>query len=150
MRAFLPLEGNHWSMASGRSDTLPLMIDKLDALVVDEMAVAREDVAGALARFVRFTRSGELLLEPEFDELNAEQRVLCVLLAVQAQRMLGLRDTDEVTPGEVVALSGMPEGTVRPKLSTLLKSRQVAKSAGRYSMPIHSARRAIAVLGRDR
>jgi len=122
------------------------MGDSLDDLVVDHSAIARGDLARALQPFVRFTGEGQLWLEAGFDDLPADQRVLCVLLAVQGLHILGYRDTDQVTPAEVVELSGMASGTVRPKLSALLKQRRIAKNGARYSLPIHSARRAVDLL----
>lgn len=118
----------------------------LETLIVDESAVARDQLASALAPYLRFTRAGELLLEPRFDDLAAELRVLCVLLALQALRLLDLRETDQATPAEIVSISGMPPGTVRPKLAGLLKKRLVAKDGARYSLPVHAARRAIELL----
>lgn len=122
---------------------------KLEDLVVDEREVASTELASALGPYVRFTASGGLLLEPGFKELHAEHQVLCVLLALQALRMLGYRDTDQASPAQIVELSGMAPGTVRPKLSGLLKARHVTKSAGgSYSLPLHEARRAISLLER--
>jgi hypothetical protein len=126
---------------------MPLMADELRTLVVDEEALARDDLARGLQRYVRFTSGGKLLLEPAFDKLPTEHRVLCVLLALQAMRLLELRDSAEVTPAEVTEISGMPPGTVRPKLAALFKGRWVVKNGGRYSLPLHSARRAIDLLG---
>jgi hypothetical protein len=124
------------------------MADKLSALIVDSESLARDEFARALGPYVRFTSSGGLLLEPAFDQLSSEHRVLCVLLALQAMRLLGLRDSDEVTPAQITEISGMPPGTVRPKLSALLKARWVVKgTGGLYSLPLHSARRAVALLG---
>lgn len=123
------------------------MDDELRALVLDEETVARDELARALQPYVRFTSGGKLLLEPAFDELPAERRVLCLLLALQAMRILEMRDSDDATPAELTDLSGMAAGTVRPKLAALLKGRRVVKIDGRYSLPLHSARRAMELLG---
>lgn len=126
------------------------MNTKLEDLVVDERELASTQLAGTLAPYVRFTEAGGLLLEPAFHDLPADHKVLCILLSLQALRMLGYRDTDQATPAEIVDFSGMAPGTVRPKLSQLLKERQVAKTAGgSYSLPLHAARRAISLLERD-
>lgn len=122
------------------------MADALDALLLDENDLARQDVAAGLQARVRLTRSGGVVLEPGFDELPAEHRVVCLLLALLALRMLGIRDTEAATPAEIVALSGMSPGTVRPKLSALLKARRVTKEGSRYSLAMHSARWAIEVV----
>ncbi|HEX8066296.1 MAG TPA: hypothetical protein VF520_07205 [Thermoleophilaceae bacterium] len=126
------------------------MSDALTTLLVDETEFARDEIAPALEPYVRLTRDGGLLLEPGFDALPTELRVLCVLVALQALKMLGVRATNDVTPAELVEISGMPEGTVRPKLSALHKAHRVSKDAGRYSLPMHSARRAMAALAEAR
>ena len=126
------------------------MHEKLEDLVVDETEVARDEIAAALAGYLRITRTGDLLPEPAFDELPAEHRVLCVLLALQAAHMLGLRSDGAATPTDVVAASGMPAGTVRPKLSALLKARYVVRVDHKYSLPVHATRRAAQVLREGR
>jgi hypothetical protein len=120
--------------------------DSLHGLIVDESTVARDELAAALSPYVRFTGDGRLLLEPAFDELSADRKVVCVLLAFQALAILELRDDASATPAEIVELSGMPAGTVRPKLSALLKQRRVAKTADGYTLPLHAARRAADLL----
>ena len=132
--------------AARQSDTLQEMARQLEDLLVDEAAVARDEIAEALRPYVRLTRAGELLPEPAFDQLPAEHRVLCVLLALQASHMLGLRPDGAAAPAEVVQASGMPAGTVRPKLSALLKSRYVVRTDHKYSLPVHATRRAVRVL----
>jgi hypothetical protein len=119
----------------------------LDSLIIDDNDLARDELAVGLQPFVRLTRAGRLILEPDFNRLPSERQVLCVLLALQAAHMLGLRETAAAVPAEVIELSGMPPGTVRPKLSALLKARHVVKDGSAYCVPVHSIRRAAALLG---
>jgi hypothetical protein len=123
-----------------------LKMTKLEDLVVDESTIAADDLAGTLEAYARFTSDGHLYLQPAFNDLPAEHQVLCVLLGVQALHLLGYRERDDATPAEIVEISGMAPGTVRPKLSTLVKRRAVVKSERRYSLPLHAATRAIEVL----
>lgn len=123
------------------------MAKELKDLIVDEKAIAQTELATALDPYVRFTGAGELVLQDEFQSLTAERQVLCLLLAVQAMKILELGDTDQITPAELVELSGMAPGTVRPKLSALAKKRRVSRHGGSYSLPMHSARRVIDELG---
>jgi hypothetical protein len=117
--------------------------DPLAALVVDETLLAREELAAVLGPFVRFTASGGLLLEKAFDHLTTLQRVGCVLLAMRAAELLGLRDRPGARPREIVAVSGMPPGTVRPKLGALVRERIAVKEADEYMIPGHGIRRAV-------
>jgi hypothetical protein len=120
------------------------------ALVVDETEVAREGLASVLSAFVRFTRSGDLLLQADFEELDAERKVLCLLLAMRAANLLGLRAEPGALPRELVLASGMPGGTVRPKLSGLLEQRLIARDGGRYVVPAHAITRVASLIGGGR
>jgi hypothetical protein len=122
------------------------MSDELENLVVDESEVARKDLADALRPYLRFTREGGLQLRPEFDDLRAQDKVLCVVLGLKGLEALGYRDTASASPAEIVEYSGMAPGTVRPKLSELTKARQIHTKGGEYSLPSHSVPRAIARL----
>jgi hypothetical protein len=123
------------------------MNDPLQALLVDETAIAREELAQALRPYLQLGRDGGLWLLAPFDHLSGQAKVLCVLLAVKAQHLLGLRQGEAIQPQELVELSSMPPGTVRPKLSQLAKDRLVSKSANGYTVPDGMARRAVAELG---
>jgi uncharacterized membrane protein (UPF0136 family) len=120
--------------------------DPLAALLVDENDVAREELASGLAPFVQITKQGGLLpLEP-FEGLNSANKVLTLLLAIKAMRMLELRDNERVGPAELTEMSGMAAGTVRPKLSALASNRLIAKDGPEYWITTLGARKALQVL----
>jgi hypothetical protein len=120
--------------------------DPLTTLLVSEDSVARDEVADALQPILRFTGSGELLPERSFESLPAESKLLAVLLALKAQELLGVRPDPSATPQEIATLSGMPPGTVRPKLAGLLRARRVTRDHARYALPVHSIRSACELL----
>lgn len=120
--------------------------DPLERLMVDEQAIAREDLAVVLAPYVGITKSGEIILTEDASRLNAATRLLAVLLAVWAAHLLGVRPRAGATPTELVELSGLPSGTVRPKLSELRKRRLVTKQGADYLVPLASVRLAAATL----
>jgi DNA-binding IclR family transcriptional regulator len=60
--------------------------------------------------------------------------------------MIGIRSESGATPSQLVQLTGLPPGTVRPKLSELVKLRLVAKRGDAYEVPIHSISRALKAL----
>lgn len=124
------------------------MTDRLRALVVSEEDLTRDELASALEGRVRFTQEGDLILEDGFASLTTTQKVACVLLACRAGQILGLRESNGATPAQVVAMSGMAPGSVRPKLSQLSKERLLTKYGGAYVVPIHAARR-LAAMVRD-
>lgn len=122
------------------------MTDPLKDLVVDEASFARDELARALKPYVQLGREGGLWLLEPFDGLPARAKVICVLLAVKAQYLLDFRATDGAQPQELVDLSRMAAGTVRPKLSELNRSRLVAKTGSGYTIPDPMSRRALAEL----
>jgi hypothetical protein len=88
---------------------------KLVPLVIDTADVAREELARVLEPYVRLTREGELVLQPAFEDLAARERLIAALLAVRAGELLGLRSAPGASPHEIERLTGMAEGTVRPR-----------------------------------
>jgi hypothetical protein len=116
---------------------------KLEDLLVDEAAFDRDALAEALLDYVRLGRSGELRPGPKWGGLSRLGRVLAVLLAGKAAWALGLRADENTGASEVTTLSGLPGGTVRPKLRILRERSLVEQSAdGRYrvsSMAMSSA-----------
>jgi hypothetical protein len=122
------------------------MTDRLQALVVREEDFAREELADVLEGLVRFTANGELILDDSFGTLTTTQKVTCLLLACRAAQLLGLRQTYGATPAQLADMSGMPPGSVRPKLSELAKLRLVTKEGSTYFIPIHAGRKAARIV----
>jgi hypothetical protein len=120
--------------------------DPLKELMLDTDDVAREEIAGALAPYVQFDPEGGLWIHDQFDQLKSEDKVICLLLAMRAQQLLGLREKSGTTPQELIEIGQMAAGTVRPKLSKLLKDRQIAKTDSEYHLPPPAIRRAVARL----
>jgi hypothetical protein len=132
---------------SGRDTPTESSGDPLEDLLVDENAFARETLASALSPLLRLSRSGDLFFEPGFSELKALQQVLTILLGLKAAEMLGIRESASATPGEVVELSGMAAGTVRPKLSELVRQRLILRRKdGGYEVPVSAANQVLDTL----
>lgn len=121
--------------------------DPLTALLVDEDSIARDELASGLAPYVQLTEQGGLWPLPPFESLASANKVLCLLLAIKAMAMLGLRESERAAPGELVEMSGIPAGTVRPKLSKLAEKRLVVKGDREYWISSHGARKALEALG---
>jgi hypothetical protein len=121
--------------------------DPLEALLVDENTVAREELAKGLAPFLQLTNEGSVLPLPSFDDLDSKTKVLCALLGIKALAMLGRRESDRVSPAELIEMTNMAPGTVRPKLSKLAEERLITKADGAYWIGTHGARTALRRLG---
>jgi hypothetical protein len=124
-------------------------VDPLRELLVNEEELTRTDLAAALRPYVRMTENGQLMPTAEFDRLSALARAACVLLAFRAQHALGIRETSTASPSDVEAASGMPGGTVRPKLSQLVNDRLAIRSRDGYEIPLHAMRRTAELIGRN-
>lgn len=120
--------------------------DPLSGLIVDEAELSRAETAEVLAPYVRFTGAGELLLQPSFDGLRSDQKVLCVLLALRAAHSLQLREKSGASPAEIESASGLPGGTIRPTLTRLQKSRLLNKSGRDYDIPAFAHTRVVEIL----
>lgn len=127
------------------------MEDPLTALLLDAAEVNRARVAQALGDLLGVdTKSGRVVLKPGFNGLDTSRRVLAYLMGALAARLLGLRESEEVQPLEVQQETGMPKGTVNPKLSQLHKERRVSKGkGGAYFVAGHQIESAVQYLQRD-
>jgi hypothetical protein len=129
--------------------------DPLARLLMDDAdEVDRAAIAATLQDLVAVdSKSGRLALKPAFDNLPARARVLVYLLGARVAVLLGKRGDEHVLPKEIIEITGMPAGTVRPKLAELLEARLVSHSDdGAYTVAPHQVGRAIAALApaRDR
>lgn len=120
--------------------------DPLSTLLVDEDDVARDELAAGLTPFIQITKQGGLLPRPAFEKLSTADKVLTLVLSIKAMKMLGLRESERVGPAELIELSGMPAGTVRPKLSALAKGRLIVNDDHEYWITTLGARKALEVL----
>ena len=111
--------------------------DPLERLVLDATEADRATIADVLSDRVGIDRSsGRIVLLPGYSPLNARSKVLLVLLAAKAAHLLGLRESELLRTQEVVMVSGLPPGTVAPKLKELREDRVVAQGADRaYYVP---------------
>jgi DNA-binding transcriptional ArsR family regulator len=105
----------------------------LKDLVVDESAFDQEALAEALLNYVRLGRAGEMRPGPKWERLSRLGRVLAVLLSLKAAWVLEMRKEDGGAASEITALSGLPGGTVRPKLRALRERGLIEQTKdGRY------------------
>jgi DNA-binding transcriptional ArsR family regulator len=113
--------------------------DPLQDLLLDADEVDRGALARALAGIVGVDKkSGRVVLQPGFSSLDTRRRALAYVLGAKVSTLLGLREDETVTPKELQQATGMPPGTVRPKLSQLKEQRLVSKTGeGAYFIAGH-------------
>jgi len=114
------------------------MNTKLTDLIKKDEEIKGELLAEALFPYMNFTESGELLPSESFKKLSSKAKVLVVLLSGVALLQLGIRQTDRMAPKDVVEMSAIPAGTVRPALKELLEEKVVAIRNGEYQIPPRS------------
>ena len=87
----------------------------MDELFVDPNQVVRDAIFSALKPHARLAASGWAFYpDPSFDDLDAQQRMLVVLLGKKASRLAGKVETDRVSRDELCSLASVGEGTYRP------------------------------------
>jgi len=120
---------------------------KLEDLIVDETAFDRDAIADTLLSYVRLGANGELRPGPKWTVLSRLGRVLAVVVAFKAAWALQIRAADGGSATEVTERSGLPGGTVRPKLRVLRDRGLIEQTAdGLYrvsSMALDSALRTL-------
>jgi hypothetical protein len=108
-------------------------------LVLDEARLVEELLTTTLRPLVRISRSGELVLEPAFRSLSLAQKVLAVIAAAKAMKLLEIRDSEEIGPTEIASLGGIPVGSVKPVVRALLNNGVVeATPGGHYTIPLRN------------
>lgn len=119
--------------------------DPLRSLLLDADEVDKARLAQGLQGILGVdSNDGRLVLRPGFNDLDATGKVLAYLLGALAARLLTLRASESVAPTEIQRETGLPKGTVNPKLSELFKARKVSKTkAGSYFVVPHQVDPAI-------
>lgn len=107
--------------------------DPLRELVVDAVELDRQRIANALKGVLVIHNGGQVVPRENFNQLDARQKVLAFLLGRKAAVLVEEADEEATTPTELAEESGMPEGTVKPKLRELHSDRLVSQDVdGRY------------------
>lgn len=126
--------------------------DPLESLLLDAAEVDRTTLAQALGGILGVdTETGRVVLKPGFNELDTRRKVLAFLLGMKAASLLGKTENEAVTNKDVIQQTGMPSGTVNPKLKELRDRRLVSQSTtGLHYVAPHQVTAAIEhLLGGD-
>jgi len=113
------------------------MTDPLEELVLDTTEVNRALLAETLKPYIGIDeKTGKIIKRPDFEKLNTRHKVLTFLLGIKASYLLNKRNDEAISPKEIEEQTGMPKGTINPKLSELKKDRVIAqKENGTYFVP---------------
>ena len=113
--------------------------DPLEDLLLDAAEVDRARLADALREVLGIDgTSGKIVPKPGYNSLKTRQKVLSYLLGMKVA-VLVKKVTDElVLPKDIQEATGLPQGTVNPKLKELKEAKLVTRDkAGKYYVAQH-------------
>lgn len=119
--------------------------DPLSELLLDAAEIDRARLARTLHDILGIdTESGRVVLKPGFNQLSARNKMLAYLLGRKAAMLLGKADTEATAPKDITLETGIPSGTVNPKLSELRKDHLVSQTeSSEYYVAPHQLLQAI-------
>jgi hypothetical protein len=129
-----------------------MTVDPLQELLLDQKDVDRAILARALKDILGIDKTtGLIVLKPSFGSLTAIQKVLAYLLGRKVSFLLGKSESEMVSVKDVIRDTGLPRGTVAPKLRTLFEKRLVSQmgSGGEYYVSAHQILPAISKIQRE-
>jgi hypothetical protein len=101
--------------------------DPLADLLLDADEVDRARLSTALRDSLGIDgKSGRVVLKPGFSRLSARGKLLAYLLGRKTAVLLNKADTEATPPRDISRETGMPSGTVNPKLRELFEDRLIS------------------------
>jgi len=125
--------------------------DPLSDLLLDASEVDRARLSKALGDILGIdTKSGQVVLKPGFSRLSARNKLLAYLLGRKAAVLLDRAEVESVAPKDIPQDTGMPSGTVHPKLRELLEDHLVSQTeSSEYYVARHQVLQAISELEKE-
>jgi len=89
-------------------------------------------------------KTGKVILKPGYNTLKTRHKVLSFLLGMKVAVLLGKVSSELVQPKDIQDGTGLPKGTVNPKLVELKDAKLVSQDkAGKYYVAHHQLSLAI-------
>lgn len=113
--------------------------DPLKDLLLNADEVDRSRLAEGLKGVLGIdSESGRVVLKPGFQKLNSKRKVLAYILGCKVSLLLGLRKSEEIAAKGIKEATGLPTGTVNPKLKELKEERLVSQNdSSKYYIASH-------------
>lgn len=113
--------------------------DPLSNLLLDAEQINRASLARVLHDYVGVDgKSGKVVLKPGFNKLTARKKILAYLLGKKVSKLLGKIENELTAPKDIPLATGIPRGTVNPKLRELSDARLVSQTKdGEYFIESH-------------
>lgn len=114
-------------------------MSSLDDIFVDDEP-DEETLAELLKNRVSIvTEKKEIRPGEKFEELNADQQIVCSVAAVKAMELKGIRDSDEIGPRKLAKICPVPQGTIGSKIKEISV---LENNEGKYRLPGYEFERA--------
>lgn len=122
--------------------------DPLSSLLLNAEEVDRASIARALKDYVGVDNtSGKIILKASFDKLGARQKLIAYLLGKKVAKLLAKIDIELSSPKDIQIETGIPKGTVNPKLRELVESRLISQTKdGEYFIESYQILKCVAQL----
>lgn len=113
--------------------------DPLEELLLDADEVDRTRLAEALRDVLGIdTKTGKIVQKPGYNRLKTRHKVLAFLLGIRVASLLGKAKEESVQAKEIQDETGLPKGTVNPKLMELKEAKLITQDkAGKYYVAPH-------------
>jgi len=123
--------------------------DPLENLLLDAEEVDRALLARALQDVLGIDKvTGKIILQPGFNKLTARQKVIGYLLGKKVSKLLGKVDAEITLPKDIIVETGIPKGTINPKLRELFDEHLISQTKeGEYYINSHQIHKCVAELG---
>jgi hypothetical protein len=109
--------------------------DPLAELLVDSKTVDKTRIATALKGKVAVdAETGRVVLQAGFRSLDLRQKALAFLLGRKVAVLLGTSEVERATSSEVASGTGVPPGSARPTMSSLVQEHRVTRVESSYEL----------------
>ena len=122
--------------------------DPLSNLLLDAEEIDRASLARVLHAYLGIdNNNGKIIQKASFNKLSARQKVLAYLLGKKVAKLLGKVEIELISPKDIQAETGIPKGTVNPKLRELVDNCLVSQTKeGEYYIESHQILDCVALL----
>jgi len=122
--------------------------DPLSKLLLDAEEIDRASLARVLHDYVGVdSKTGKIIQKASFNKLSARQKLIAYLLGKKVAKILGKVDIELTSPKDIQNETGIPKGTVNPKLRELVDGRLVSQTKeGEYYIESHQILNCVALL----
>lgn len=104
----------------------------LQKLIVDEVALDKEKLVSLIMGNLGISKSGEIVILPGFNSLSTKSKILSILLAKKAAKLMELAAEEKASIKDIIQKTGLPQGTIGRELSELKDLRLVLSENGYY------------------